>query len=553
MAKQKKEVTDFSDVVVTLKPLFGIKPEHYLPVIYLIAIILIVFFVLFFPGLSKHGTYITFKTTPEKAPVYVDTAYVGSTPCTAFIKSGNREILIKKPFYPEIVLQKQVKGKVFASLFFPRKEIVFQQCKLDDLEGLLDWSVKDAARFGMLNDFTATYQFPPLFTNAVSAIYGTEGDISKDIYDFLHNVMYYVDSEQELWELISGFSLLVSDKKGFSAFTIIDMAKEIIKLKKMYDGFPCWLTRSLSKAKHTFKTPDKGVQQVSLYDLFVSGNWFTGYFTAYKEKILTINKQETINLEEKKKISVKNTVFIFIPGTTYIMGDTVNLDSSFYPDMETLPHPVTTESFYISEREVTNRDFLSFVKANPSWLPANREKLIADELVTGNYLSHWNGDSPVDEDMEKPVTDISYFAAREYCRWLTSFLSGQFPGRLSARLPYETEWECIAKYIDNRVTASLFFSERGSGSLSNTGKNANDRYPVRDIFGSVWEWCDNWYYPVDSALSPIDTAFTGSEKVVRGGSWATSKTDNVRSWTRGSQPPSWCTPYLGFRPVLSEY
>jgi len=38
---------------------------------------------------------------------------------------------------------------------------------------------------------------------------------------------------------------------------------------------------------------------------------------------------------------------------------------------------------------------------------------------------------------------------------------------------------------------------------------------------------------------------------VRGGSW-TNDPELVKLYTRASQPPSWCTPYLGFRVVLSK-
>lgn len=549
MAKQKKEVTDFSDVVVTLKPLFGIKPHYYLPAMYLIIIALIVFFIFFVPGLSKHGTIITFKTIPAKAPVYVDTKYVGSTPCSVFVKSGDREIVIKKPFYREIIVQKQVKGRIFATLFSPRKETIFRQCELADLEGLLQWAIKDAAQFGMLKDFTANYQFPSLFSDAVSALYGTEENITKRVYNFLHNAMLFVDSEQELWELLNGFACAASEKKGFSAFTMINMLKEIINLEKRHDGMLAWITGSLPHSKQK-------EEQTSLYNGFTSSDWFINYFNAYKEKIIEIHKKETIHLDTGKNITVENLSFIYVPETTYIMGNSFHMDSMFYPDMEILPHPVKIKSCYISETEVTNSSFHGFVKANPEWLPENKEKLISEGLATEYYLSHWSGSSPLEEDMKKPVTNVSYYAAHAYCLWFSSLLSS---GNASARLPHESEWEYVAKYIETRITPSVFFLER-SNVLADVGTNNNDQFPVKDIFGGVWEWCDNWFYPKDSALfvpNPFSDenmpTFTGSEKVVRGGSWANTKADNIRSSTRGSQPPSWCTPYLGFRIVLSEY
>jgi formylglycine-generating enzyme required for sulfatase activity len=174
-------------------------------------------------------------------------------------------------------------------------------------------------------------------------------------------------------------------------------------------------------------------------------------------------------------------------------------------------------------------------------------------LATEYYLSHWQGDAPANEDLQKPVTNISYFAAQAYCRWFSSSVN------LAARLPLESEWECVAKYIETGTTPSQFFPERGGGTPVETGINKNDIFAVKDIFGNVWEWCSNWFYPADSALSVMDPSsderalsFTGAERVVRGGSWANSKADNIHSFTRGSQPPSWCTPYLGFRLALSE-
>lgn len=551
MAKEKTETSDFSDVRVTLKPLFGIRPAYYLPVIYLITFALIIFFVLFFPGINKHGTYIRFSTIPDKAPVYVDNKYVGSTPCTAFVKSGDREIKIKKPFYKEILYKEHVKGAIFGTLFFPLGKTVFHECELADVDGLLNWAIKDFAHYGMLKDFTANYQFPPLITSAVSAQYGIKGNISRKLYNFLHNAMYFVDSEQELWELFHGFSIHASKTKAFTPFSVIRMINDILQMKKNYDGFPCWISGSLPKLKSLTDS-----QGLSLYKTFINADWFSAYFSAYKEKILKLKDQEKITLG-KKRVTVKGIPFISVPDTTYIMGDTYNMPSSLYPDMENLPHPVFVKSFYISETEVTNKDFYSFVKANPQWDPSNRERLEANELATGQYLSHWYGNSPEEKDLLKPVTNISFYSAQVFCEWLTKFLPSTL-NEYSVTLPAESEWECVAKYIENQAASSLFFTEN-SGMLFNTGIHPHDFSPVKDIFGSVWEWCDNWFYPIDYPLteySPVSNKNEyntgGSEKAVRGGCWANTKLDNIRSSTRGSQPPEWCTPYLGFRVVLSE-
>jgi formylglycine-generating enzyme required for sulfatase activity len=78
------------------------------------------------------------------------------------------------------------------------------------------------------------------------------------------------------------------------------------------------------------------------------------------------------------------------------------------------------------------------------------------------------------------------------------------------------------------------------------------------MWGSVWEWCDQWYFPaanflLESAVTevPLYAGYQGSERIVKGGSRA-NPSEEIEIWTRGSQPPAWCTPHTGFRLVLSE-
>jgi formylglycine-generating enzyme required for sulfatase activity len=165
------------------------------------------------------------------------------------------------------------------------------------------------------------------------------------------------------------------------------------------------------------------------------------------------------------------------------------------------------------------------------------------------------------------VANVSYYAAEAFCAWLTTRLPAALAG-YEARLPSESEWEWAARgglaaqpYPLGAVPAGAVFAGSGAQGPAPVGASAANGFGLKDMSGNVWEWCADWYSPVKYLFSSweadrngtdgADNPPTGFEKVVRGGSWSNER-ELVRVYTRGSQPPSWCTPYLGFRVVLAR-
>jgi len=133
MAKKRTGAPDAeNEFQVTLKPLFGIAPERYLPVFYGILLLVILFFILVFPGLRNYGSVLHVATLPEGASVYVDGVREGATPLAVFVPAGTHDLTLKRPHFADATEKIDVKGKLFATLIWPRHEEVNRTLSLGD-------------------------------------------------------------------------------------------------------------------------------------------------------------------------------------------------------------------------------------------------------------------------------------------------------------------------------------------------------------------------------------------------------------------------------------
>jgi hypothetical protein len=185
------------------------------------------------------------------------------------------------------------------------------------------------------------------------------------------------------------------------------------------------------------------------------------------------------------------------------------------------PSRFSTGDFWAAETGITAEAWEGFLRERTEWRRENREALIEQGLADSGYL-----ETPEFPGLSgRGPSGISWYAARAWCEWRT----GTLPPELSSwelRLPGEKEWEYAMKF------------------LSQTGE-------PRDL-GSFWEWCADPYAPLDFFPAPQAARDTvGSpERSVRGGSWV-NPAGSVTAETRGSLPPSSCSPFVSFRPFLA--
>ena len=147
--------------------------------------------------------------------------------------------------------------------------------------------------------------------------------------------------------------------------------------------------------------------------------------------------------------------------------------------------PVAVKSFWLDREPVTRGEYLGFVKANPAW----RRGAVRPLFAGRNYLSSWAGalDAGEATDLRRPVTEVSWFAAKAYC---------EAKGK---RLPTVDEWEYAASASETRAGVArdagfirrilaLYAARSNNGVIPPIGSGFRNVYGVRDMHGLAWEW-----------------------------------------------------------------
>ncbi len=237
---------------------------------------------------------------------------------------------------------------------------------------------------------------------------------------------------------------------------------------------------------------------------------------------------------------------VAIPGGEFEMGSP--LDEPYRRPDEGPVHRVRVDSFWMGRVEVTWAEYDEFVRQTG----VSSKHTAGDlDVETGPTPPYGNPDQGWGRGT-RPAITMTFYAATRYCEWLSRVTGRRY------RLPTEAEWEYACRggtsgpyFFEgdprrfsrrnwrNRlfgpdtsgIDRFVWYAENARGRTHPPYTKRPNPFGLFNMLGNVREFCLDWYAPDaystagESLLVNPKGPTTGTEHVVRGGSFASDAAD----------------------------
>lgn len=218
--------------------------------------------------------------------------------------------------------------------------------------------------------------------------------------------------------------------------------------------------------------------------------------------------------------------------------------AGFAYDNEGPRHRVLLQDFSLATRTVSNAEYLEFIhdggyERPEFWLSEGWAAVVQNGWGAPLYWQQ-HADAEWSQfgfhgmqriDPAAPVCHVSFYEADAFARWA------------GKRLPTEFEWEHVAS--QHPVTGNL----REQGALQTRPAQGTG---MNQLYGDVWEWSASpysaypGYRPAAGSIGEYNGKFMSSQRVLRGGSFATPQ-NHIRASYRNFFYPADRWQFSGIR------
>lgn len=226
-----------------------------------------------------------------------------------------------------------------------------------------------------------------------------------------------------------------------------------------------------------------------------------------------------------------------------------NDTSTFSFDNELPVHQVLLQPFRLSNRLVTNGEWMEFIadggyQRHELWLSDGWARVNAERWDSPLYWS-WDGDTWLEHTLhgtrpvrpDEPVVHVSHYEADAFATWA------------GKRLPTEFEWE-------HAVRTSGVQPAAASGSITSfhpaVAEASDGSAGLQQVFDTAWQWTSSAYLPYpgfaapQGAIGEYNGKFMSGQMVLRGGACITPS-GHARLTYRNFFPPHSRWPFTGVR------
>jgi formylglycine-generating enzyme required for sulfatase activity len=271
---------------------------------------------------------------------------------------------------------------------------------------------------------------------------------------------------------------------------------------------------------------------------------------------------------------------VMVPAGTFVMGAVA--DDPDAEEREKPSHSVTlSRAYYLDVHEVTNGRFEQFV--NEENYKTSAEFDGDGFTLTGMAIKPWAqfpkvtwrspflGSSRSAAWQREPVVMVSWLDAQAYAMWArggprnglglpteAQFERAMRGGTAGARYEWRTNAPpagLVANYAGEELVRAFRFPKavvQGYDDqyplVAPVGSFPVEPYGTYDLAGNVSEWCEDWSsaYARDAQTDPSGPEL-GSERIVRGATWASLDLRVVRASIRQSKEQDFRASFIGFR------